>query len=165
MRLPHEFISRHVVEVAQDLIGKTLVWNDFRGIITETEAYRGADDEASHAFRGPTPRNKVMFGPPGRTYVYLSYGVHHCLNITSETEGTAAGVLIRGLKLEEVHLNGPGKLCRHLHIDRSHNGLDLVTHSHIYVEEGIAKPPYVATRRIGISKAMDKEWRFLMNGV
>ena len=98
MKLCDDFYNRSVVEVAQDLLGKTLVFFNFRGVITETEAYRGADDEASHAFKGPTPRSSIMYGPPGYSYVYLIYGLYHCLNIVTEAEGNPAAVLIRGLQ-------------------------------------------------------------------
>ena len=95
----HSFYNRHVVEVAQDLLGMTLVFKEHRALITETEAYRGIDDGASHAFNGPTPRSQVMFGAPGMSYVYFIYGMYHCLNIVTEPEGHPSAVLIRGVKL------------------------------------------------------------------
>jgi len=162
VKLTYDFYNRHVLEVARDLLGKKLVWDNFEGIITETEAYRGADDEASHAAGGITSRSKIMFGPPGHVYVYLIYGMYHCLNIVTEESGQPSAVLIRGLKLPDVHLNGPGKICRHLNIDRTHNNLNLVAHDSVYLTEGIADPAYQKTTRIGIKKAMDKLWRFII---
>jgi DNA-3-methyladenine glycosylase len=162
-KLTHDFYNRHVVEVAQELLGKTLVFGNTKGIITETEAYRGLDDEASHAFKGPTQRSHIMFGPAGYSYVYLIYGMYHCLNIVTEEEGQASAVLIRGLLLPEIHLNGPGKLCRHLGITKQHHGLHLISHDSIYVAEGIEAVPYTTTPRIGIKKATDKLWRFVVD--
>jgi DNA-3-methyladenine glycosylase len=159
-KLTQDFYVRHVVEVAQDLLGKTLVFGPFQGIITETEAYRGADDPASHAFK-KTPRSEIMFGPPGVSYVYFIYGMYHCFNIVTEPEGQASAVLIRGLKLNNIHLKGPGKICKYLEINKTHNGLDLNTSTHFYVMGDEQQIPYTATPRIGISKATDKLWRFV----
>ena len=161
MKLCDDFYNRSVVEVAQDLLGKTLVFFNFRGVITETEAYRGADDEASHAFKGPTPRSSIMYGPPGYSYVYLIYGLYHCLNIVTEAEGNPAAVLIRGLQLPRVHLNGPGKICKHLGISKAHHGIHLVSSDDFYLNDGLHTIPYQATPRIGIKKATDKLWRFV----
>lgn len=99
LKLSYEFYNRHVTEVAKDLLGKTLIVNNMQGIITETEAYKGADDEASHAFKGSTPRSSIMFGEPGFSYIYLIYGMYNCLNIVTEERGSPSAVLIRGLKL------------------------------------------------------------------
>jgi DNA-3-methyladenine glycosylase len=162
VKLTYDFYNRHVVEVAKDLLGKKLVWGEFEGIITETEAYRGLDDAASHAALGMTSRTQTMFGPPGHVYVYLIYGMYNCLNIVTEEPGQPSAVLIRGLKLPEVHLNGPGKICRHLNINRTYNNLNLVTHNSIYLKEGIASPHYQETTRIGIKRAIDKLWRFII---
>jgi len=162
VKLTYDFYNRHVVEVAKDLLGKKLVWGSFEGIITETEAYRGLDDVASHAALGMTSRSQIMFGPPGHVYVYLIYGMYHCLNIVTEKPGQPSAVLIRGLKLPDVHLNGPGKICRHLNIDRTHNNLSLVNHDSMYLMEGITNPIYQETARIGIKKAVDKLWRFII---
>lgn len=160
-KLSYSFYHRHVVEVAKDLLGKTLVFNNFKGVITETEAYRGADDEASHAFK-MTPRSKIMFGSPGLCYVYFIYGMYHCLNIVAEQEGQAGAVLIRGLQIKDTHLNGPGKICKYLGITKDHNGLDLKTSPHCYVAADCSSTDYQATSRIGITKATDKLWRFVM---
>ncbi|MCE2716826.1 MAG: DNA-3-methyladenine glycosylase [Pseudomonadota bacterium] len=162
-RLSLSFFSRHTVEVAKGLIGKTLVFGKYQGIIWETEAYRGLDDEASHAFR-KTPRSSIMFGRAGMSYVYFIYGKYHCLNIVSEQDGEPGAVLIRGIKLikPSLLLNGPGKLCQTLGITKLHNGLDLLSHEDFYVMEGQENASvYQATPRIGIRKAVDKHWRFV----
>lgn len=158
--LPSKFYNRHVVEVAQDLIGKTLVFGKHQGIITETEAYRGSDDEASHAFKGPTTRSEIMFGPSGYSYVYLIYGMYYCLNIVTEPLGSPSAVLIRGLQLPNIHLNGPGKICKYLGITKTHHGINLINHHSFYVT-GKNIIPYQATSRIGIKKGVDKLWRFV----
>lgn len=162
MKLSYKFYHRDVVEVAKELLGKTLVWNNFQGIITETEAYRGLDDEASHAFKGITKRTAIMFGPPGYIYVYLIYGIYYCLNIVTQEIGQASAVLIRGLQLPDIHLNGPGKICRHLCITTEHNGINITNHDEIYLTNGIkvAANKIISTPRIGIKKATDKLWRF-----
>jgi DNA-3-methyladenine glycosylase len=162
VRLTYDFYERPVTTVARELIGKKFVWNSFEGIITETEAYRGLDDAASHAARGMTPRSQIMFGPAGRIYVYFIYGMYHCLNIVTEGPGEPSAVLIRGIKLSTIHLNGPGKICRHLGINTSHTGLDITTQPTIYITRGIVPQQTLMTPRIGIKKATDKLWRFIM---
>lgn len=162
LKLSEAFFDRSVIEVAKDLLGKTLVFDDFKGIITETEAYPGRDDEASHAFKGPTPRSSIMFGKPGYSYVYLIYGIYYCLNIVTEKEGQGSAVLIRGLKLPSVHLNGPGKICRHLGITKAHSAIHLISSNNFYLIEGIQAITYEVTPRIGIKKSVDKFWRFVM---
>ena len=162
MRLEYSFYKRHVVEVAKDLLGKKLVLGNIQGIITETEAYRGFDDEASHAYCGITKRNQVMFGPPGYSYVYMIYGVHYCFNIVSEEQGVPGAVLIRGLQLPEIHLNGPGKLCAQLGITKEHNGINLCESNYMFVEGSTKIHSYLTTRRIGIKKAIEKPWRFIL---
>ena len=159
--LPYEFYNRHVVEVAKDLLGKKLSFGNHLGIIIETEAYRGADDEASHAFKGPTTRAKIMFGRAGFTYVYMIYGMYYCLNITTEKPGEAGAVLIRGLQLPTLTLNGPGKICQYLQINKSHHGLDLLDNNQLHIYNGIDVQNIIATPRIGIKKATDKLWRFI----
>ncbi|MDF3047094.1 MAG: 3-methyladenine glycosylase [Candidatus Midichloriaceae bacterium] len=161
MRLTKDFYNNCVVDVAKNLIGKRLIFGKHQGIITETEAYRGVDDEACHAFKGITNRTSIMFGPPGFAYVYLIYGMYHCLNIITEEEGKASGVLIRGLKLPEINLNGPGKLCRYLGITREHNGINVVESDDFYLTEGVSVKNILITPRIGIAKAIDKPWRFV----
>jgi DNA-3-methyladenine glycosylase len=172
--------------VAKDLVGKKLVRTirnnkkQFRlaGIIVETEAYGYSDDLASHAYVGPTDRNKVMFGNVGRAYVYFTYGNHFCLNISARRSKAEAGaVLIRGIEpIEGVELmrqfrpvddifsltSGPGKLTQALNITSSLNGTDMTnTESEIYIESGKRPKGIVTTPRIGITRAMDKEWRFV----
>lgn len=162
LKLTHNFYNQHAVKVAKDLLGKTLVFGDIKGIITETEAYRGSDDEASHAFKGVTPRSEIMFGPPGYSYVYLIYGMYHCLNIVTEKAGTPSAVLIRGLKLSHIHLDGPGKICKYLGITKTHHGMNLISSDFFYVTKGIHSLAYEATSRIGIKNATDKLWRFVV---
>lgn len=162
MKLQKDFFNRSTVEVAKDLLGKSLVFGNFKGLITETEAYRGLDDEASHAYRGPTTRAAIMFGEPGYSYVYLIYGIHHCLNIVTEASGCPGAVLIRGLQLPSILLNGPGKICQHLGITRQHSGINILTHPHFYLTDGGDSFTYKSTSRIGIKKATDKLWRFVI---
>jgi DNA-3-methyladenine glycosylase len=139
-----DFFGRPTIEVARDLLGKIIVHHtggELRAArIVEVEAYLGVRDAASHARRGPTPRSAIMFGPAGRLYVYLVYGMHHCMNVVTEVDGVAGAVLIRaaepiqgfdipssgrdGSRAARV-LAGPGKLCAALGITRQHNGLDL----------------------------------------
>lgn len=159
--LIQSFYNRDVVEVAHELIGKKLIFGNYQGIITETEAYRGSDDEASHAFKGQTKRTAIMFGPPGYIYVYMIYGMYYCLNIVTQETGQASAVLIRGLKLRDIHLDGPGKLCRHLGITKKDNGISLLDNSDYYVSSGVKIDNIAITPRIGIKKAIDKPWRFV----
>ncbi len=164
IRLSRDFFNRSTVQVAQELLGKRLTFKGISGVVTETEAYTGLDDPASHAHRGPTPRAEIMFGEPGYTYVYFIYGMYHCLNIVTEPEGSPGAVLIRGLRLPNQHLNGPGKICKALGITKEHHGLDLVSHPDFYMSEGDSPVVYQATPRIGIKRATDKLWRFVMRG-
>jgi DNA-3-methyladenine glycosylase len=146
------------------------------GRIVETEAYLAEDDPACHAHRGETPRNRAMFGPPGRAYVYRIYGIHWCFNVVTEPAGRGAAVLIRalepmvGLELMIEHrgsqdvTNGPGRLCQALAIDGSLDHVDLTRTGPLYLVKG--KPPegVVATPRVGITKAADRPWRFYERG-
>jgi DNA-3-methyladenine glycosylase len=164
-------------QVARQLIGVTLTVDGIGGRIVETEAY-DREDPASHSFSGPTPRNISMFGPPGRSYVYRSYGIHWCLNFVCRENGHGAGVLIRALEpttgidrmqqrrgMEDVRLlcSGPGRLCQALGVTREHNDMPLDA------------PPFellpapnaldvISGPRIGISKAIDVPWRFGLAG-
>ena len=166
-RLPRNFFEQDTVQIARALLGKILVFKNFKGIITETEAYRGEDDPASHAHRGPTPRTQVMFEKPGISYVYLIYGMYHCLNVVTEPEGVPGAVLIRGLRLlnpEPYILDGPGKLCRHLQITKEHHGMDLVNSDSFYITKmKFDNVTHTATPRIGIQKGQDKLWRFVLD--
>lgn len=165
-RLTRNFFERAPQIVAKDLIGKILVFQGTRSIIMETEAYEGAQDAASHAFKGLTPRNAPMFGPAGHLYVYLIYGIYHCVNIVTETTGTPSAILIRGLYVTHpltIHLNGPGKVCHHLGIDRSLNHIDCVDNPLIYLEKSDHSPLVNQSERRGISKNTDKMWRFYMS--
>lgn len=162
-RLLRDFFTQPTLSVAQNLLGKIMVFGGAAGVITETEAYIGKDDPACHAHRGITKRNAIMFGPPGFSYVYFIYGMYYCLNFVTEEEGTPAAVLIRGLMLIEpspLHLNGPGKLCKHLGITCDHNGIDITESPDFYLKESTFTPSFEATPRIGISKGQDKLWRF-----
>ena len=161
--LPREFFNNNTVDVARSLLGQILVFNSHKAIITETESYRGSDDAASHAFKGKTNRSTVMFGKSGMSYVYLIYGMYHCLNIVTEGENAAGAVLIRGAKIidTDILLSGPGKLCRHLQITREHNNIDLINNENFYIAKGHEVNNFKATPRIGISNAKDRLWRFV----
>jgi DNA-3-methyladenine glycosylase len=163
--------------VARMLIGATLLVDGVGGVIVETEAY-DREDPASHSFSGPTPRNQAMFGPPGRAYVYRSYGIHWCLNFVCREEGHGAGVLIRALEptsgldamrarrgLQDVRLlcSGPGKLGQPLAIDSKLNGCRL-DRQPFRVVQASGKVEVIAGPRIGISKAVDVQWRFGLAG-
>ncbi len=187
-RLQRNFFAHPTLKVARDLIGCRLVrileGQRISGLINETEAYIGETDQASHAAIGKTQRNAVMYGPPGYAYVYLIYGVHHCLNIVTEREGFPAAVLIRslipqeGLAIMRRHrggrpdselTNGPGKLCQALAIDLSFNGEDLVTSRSLFVERGVAvaSEDIMVTPRIGVGgddAAKNAPWRFWWPG-
>lgn len=136
--------------------------------IVETEAYLGLSDEASHAWRGPTPRTKVVFGPPGHAYVYLIYGIYNCLNFVAEPEGSPGCVLIRALEPiagVESETNGPGKLTRAMGIDLRHNGADLTRGSLIVHEPAAAEAFEIGVSpRIGIAKNPDWPLRFFISG-
>ena len=154
--LKRAFFARSVHEVAPDLIGATLLVDGVGGIIVEVEAYHHTDP-AAHSFRGPTARNKVMFGPPGFAYVYRSYGIHWCVNFVCEEEGSASAVLIRAL--QRSLCSGPGKLTEALGISDKHNGLPLDAFP-IALHARAGKPDVVAGLRIGITKAVELPWRY-----
>lgn len=160
--LPRSFYARPTAEVAPDLLGKLLVRTRGSGIhlarIVEVEAYLGVADQASHARFGPTPRNRIMFGPPGHLYVYLIYGMHHCMNLVTEPEGTAGAVLVRAAELLEgedpAALRGPGKVCRGLGITLADKGLDLaITENGLYLAEDGERPRVACSARIGVEYA------------
>jgi DNA-3-methyladenine glycosylase len=143
--------------------------------LTEVEAY-SQEDPASHSYGGPRGRNTVMYGPPGRLYVYRSYGIHWCANVVCGPEGAGAAVLMRGgrptkgradmvrRRRRSDHLtDGPGKLCEALGIDSRHNGIDLLDRrSPVRLLAGESPPAFVTARRIGITKAAEVEWRFIV---
>lgn len=177
VRLRREFFARSVHEVAPELIGATLLVAGVGGVVVEAEAY-DREDPASHGYAGLTARNASMFGPAGRAYVYRSYGVHWCLNVVCEQEGTAAAVLLRALEpargfermrerrgLDDLRLlcSGPGRLCQALGVTGAHDGLPL------------DEPPFellartgeievAAAPRIGIARAAELPWRYALAG-
>ena len=180
--LPRSFYARPAVEVAPELLNKLVVRPDGRaGRIIEVEAYAGAADPASHAYRGLTRRNATMFGHPGHLYVYFSYGVHWCANVVTGAEGEAAAVLLRALdpvaglplmraarwsgqkrQVDRDLCRGPGRLCQALGIDRSLDGADLTGGGPLWVADDGTAPPArpAASPRVGISVAQDRLWRF-----
>ena len=162
-RLERIFFERNTLSVAKNLLGQMLIYNNFAGIITETEAYIGETDPACHAARGKTKRTEVMYGPAGLSYIYLIYGMYHCLNFVTEKKDFPAAVLIRGLYLLEpkIHLDGPGKLCRKIGLDLKSNKKDLTQDKEFYLLKTNLNFNFETTSRIGISKGQDKEWRFL----
>lgn len=188
-KLDRKFYNRPTLKVAKELLGKYLVVQkdgyNLSGKIVETEAYIGFRDPASHAYRGMTPRNEVMFGDPGYAYIYITYGMHHCLNLVTENCGYPAAVLIRALepadgielmkkrrgrqKLKDL-ASGPAKLCQAFAIDRKLNGADMCSNI-IYVEDrGEVVGRIASSSRIGISvidrsasggkEGKQKKWRF-----
>lgn len=167
-RLDRSFYSRSTLDVARDLLGcvlhRKLGRRVLRGRIVEVEAY--TDDAASHSRGGKrTPRNGIMFGPAGHAYVYFTYGMHHCLNAVTETDGTPGAVLIRGLD-GIAAAAGPARLCRALSIDLAQNGLDLTRDPTLWIEPAPCAAPerVVQTTRIGIRQAVDLPWRFYLKG-
>jgi DNA-3-methyladenine glycosylase len=175
--LKRAFFARSVHEIAPELIGATLLVNGVGGVIVELEAYHHTDP-AAHSFRGPTPRNMVMFGPPGFAYVYRSYGIHWCVNFVCEKEGSASAVLIRavqpthgipamrrrrGLHDERSLCSGPGKLTEALAITDAHNGMPLDAPP-IALHARLGTPEIAAGVRIGITKAVELPWRYGLKG-
>ncbi|MEM9164028.1 MAG: DNA-3-methyladenine glycosylase [Cyanobacteria bacterium P01_F01_bin.4] len=186
-----EWCDRNALQVAPDLIGCTLIrqltsGETLRGLIVETEAYL-PDDPACHAYRGQTASNAAMFGPPGYSYVYLIYGMYHCLNVVTDTAGTGSAVLLRALALDRLPSTleakyarqparvaaGPGKLCRTLDIDRRFDRQPFVQLQGLWLEHRhpefdtalqTGRQRLVQTNRIGLSKAVDKPWRWYLDG-
>ena len=171
-----EFFNRSVHDVAPDLIGCTLAVGPTAGVIVEVEAY-DATDPACHAFGGPTPRNEVLFGPPGIAYVYLSYGIHSLLNAVAEPEGSAAAVLIRALEpVEGIELmrerrgredelcSGPGKLTEALGVGLDLNGAPITESPFELRPPASERPEVLSGPRIGITKAVDLPWRYCAAG-
>jgi DNA-3-methyladenine glycosylase len=190
--LPREFFDRDAVTVARELLGKLLVRRDERkllaGRIVEDEAYLGVDDPAAHSYSGRTPRNSVLFGPPGQAYVYFIYGNHYCLNVSCMPEGHGEGVLVRAMQpvlgleamarargmelpsqVGQMRLisSGPGRMAEALDITRElDNDKDLTSRrSDLYLaDDGFLPERIVATPRIGITKAVERPLRFVVAG-
>jgi DNA-3-methyladenine glycosylase len=176
--LPRSFYGRPTTAVARDLIGKVLVSARGPGRlarIVEVEAYLGERDAASHARRGPTPRAAIMFGPPGFLYVYLVYGMHHCMNFVTEDDGVAGAVLIRAAEplagfaaAEPRPLTGPGKLCAALGITLRDKGRDLTSEGNFFVSDpGGARLRRATSKRIGVEYAgpwAERKLRFYVPG-
>ncbi len=183
-RLPRSFFEDYTPSVAKRLLGQLLVRRIGRrflsGMLVEVEAYRGRDDPASHAFRGETPRNRVMFGEVGKAYVYFTYGFHHCLCVKTERKGVPGAILVRALEpLEGIELmkknrgkeeltelaSGPGKLTQALKIDRRLNGEDLVLSERLFLARG--KDAALEIRdssRIGVDRGLEFRWRYFIGG-
>jgi DNA-3-methyladenine glycosylase len=179
-------LARPAEEVAPELLGSILTHKSPEGTvsisITETEAYSGAADPASHAYRGRTPRNAVMFGPAGHLYVYRSHGLHWCANIVTGTDGIASAVLVRagrvvegedlarkrrGDKVESARLaRGPGNFCQALGITAEHDGTDLLAGASVTLSDGEPVPAALIRigPRVGVSRAHDWQHRFFVAG-
>jgi DNA-3-methyladenine glycosylase len=175
--LTREFFARSVHEVAPELVGCTLFVDGVGGRIVEVEAY-APDDPASHGFRGPTSRNRAMFGPAGHAYVYRSYGVHWCLNLVCAGIGVAEAVLVRaleptagiermrgrrGVDAERLLCSGPGRLCQALAVGAEHDGLPL---DRLPFELRTAERPVEVDTglRVGITRAAELPWRYVLAG-
>jgi len=174
-KLPRRFYNRDTVTVARDLLGKILVHRidgqERMGRIVEVEAYLGPSDLAAHTSKGLTARTRAMFGPPGHIYVYLVYGMHHCMNVVTEPEGTGTAVLLRAL--EPVaglsnNTNGPGRLCKAMGIDLSHYGHDLCSDALFIAQARAVEDADIVERpRIGVDYAGEwaaKPLRFYIRG-
>ncbi len=181
-----ELLSQPAAELAPNLLGWTLSHTTDEGtvtvVLTEVEAYMGEDDPASHAYRGPTPRNVVMFGKAGHLYTYLSYGMHWCCNVVTGTNGHASAVLLRagrvvegadvarkrrGERVKDRSLaRGPGCLGQALGLNREHNGVDLLQSETLKLRPGAPVEPsqVAAGNRVGVSLAHDVPWRFWIAG-
>jgi DNA-3-methyladenine glycosylase len=193
--IPRDFFARHSVQVAPDLLGCVIEHQTAAGLVavelTEVEAYAGASDPASHAYRGKTARNAVMFGPPGHAYVYFTYGMHFCVNLVCAGNGSASAVLLRaGRVIEGEELararrirgaravafrdlaRGPARLCQALDIDMSQNGTDVaVADSPLRMcwpdasaTARSARKKIVSGPRVGVSSAAEIPWRFWIEG-
>jgi len=179
--LPRSFYERDTVTVARELLGKHLVRRSDEGKIVakivEVEAYGGRDDPASHAYRGETPRSRLMFGKGGYAYVYFIYGNHHCFNVTTGREGVPGAVLIRAAEpVEGIDIllknrrtkslvnstNGPGKMTKAMNITKLQNGLDLTQSQDLFISEPETEENFTitSTDRIGVRAGAEKPWRF-----
>jgi DNA-3-methyladenine glycosylase len=173
-----DLLSGPVLEVAPLLLGAVIRHDGVAVRLSEVEAYAGPDDPGSHAYRGPTPRNEVMFGPPGQLYCYFTYGMHVCANVTVGPEGEASAVLLRAGEVVDgideakarrpgaTHRDlarGPARLCRALGLELAHNGADLAG-GPVRLELGTARPAYRTGPRVGLRLAPDRPWRFWVDG-
>jgi DNA-3-methyladenine glycosylase len=178
MPLGKKFFNQPTIELAKALLGKYLVHGNLRGKIVETEAYLYRDDPACHASYGITPRNKAMFGLAGHSYVYIIYGMYHCLNIVSGKIGEGEAVLIRALEpLDGIKImmkrrktnnivnlcNGPGKLTQAFGITQKHNDMSLLSDG-LYIQNSREKPIIASSQRIGLTKGKNLELRFFIDG-
>lgn len=185
--LPRDFYDRPTLTVAKELLGKVLVHRTSggmaAGMIVETEAYIGEDDPACHAAPGPTPRNAPLYGIPGIAYVYLNYGIHYLVNAVTESAGSPAAVLLRALepidgaplmarrradaggRIDHVNLcRGPGNLTRALGITLAENCLDLTSSALTIEDRGLVPTKVSCGPRIGIRVAVERPWRFWIDG-
>jgi len=173
--LPRSYFNRPTLTVARSLVGKYLVRcidaREIAGRIVEVEAYVGPQDKACHASKGRTQRTDVMFGQGGVAYVYLIYGMYHCLNVVTEREEFPSAVLIRAIEIDGKLIDGPGRLCRALEIDRRLNRVDLTTGESLWFEdrgEVVERRTVGAYPRIGVDYAgkwAEKPWRFRLRTV
>ena len=165
MVLPKSYFYDSAERLAPDLLGKLLCRRTAEGVlrlrVTETECYLGEEDTACHAHRGKTPRNAIMYEKGGNAYVYLCYGVHHLLNLTTGEEGHPEAVLIRGVE----GISGPGRVTKAMRVDKACNTLALCEENGLWVEDDGIHLPYVATPRVGIDYASEEDrdrlWRFV----
>jgi DNA-3-methyladenine glycosylase len=183
--LPRSFYARPAEVVAPELLGCVIETETAEGLVsvrlTEVEAYAGEDDAASHAWRGPTPRTAVMFGPPGHVYVYFTYGMHWCANLVCASDGVAAAVLLRAGEVVEGEglarlrrgpkpparrlASGPANLAKALGLDGGWHGEDVTrARGRLRVRDGGARPEIVSGPRIGITRAVEVPWRFSTAG-
>jgi DNA-3-methyladenine glycosylase len=175
--LTRDFFARSVHEVAPELVGTTLLVSGVGGVIVEVEAYDG-EDPASHGYRGPTTRNAAMFGPAGHAYVYRSYGVHWCLNLVCREAGVPEAALVRalepshgvqsmrerrGVEAPALLCSGPGRLCQALGVTSAHDGLAL-DQPPFELRPATAAVEVLAGPRVGISRAVDRPWRYVLAG-
>lgn len=184
-RVAATFFGGDPLDVAPQMLGLIVARRDDAGVVragrvVEVEAYLGERDPASHAFRGPTPRTQVMFGPPGHLYVYRSYGIHWCANVVCDSDGTAGAVLLRALaplvgiddmwrsrpkaRRERDLMSGPGKLCAALGITRDDNGVNVTSGGDVAIFRDATPIPnadaIAVGTRVGISQAVDEPWRW-----
>ncbi len=174
-KLSRDFFNRETTIVAPELLGKLLVYNTHDeqriGRVVEVEAYLGPGDLAAHSARGPTPRTRAMFGPPGHAYIYLVYGMHICMNVVTEPEGTGTGILLRALEpVQNLSDNtrGPGRLCKALGITLADYGRDLCG-SELYFAQDPDTAPFSIVRRPRVGVDYAGEWahkplRFYVEG-